>query len=43
MGADGSDVSDGITDKFSDLIFVLFDQTLAEGGNCKIPHFCEKT
>jgi molecular chaperone HtpG len=38
VGADGSNVSDGITDKFSDLIFVLFDQALlAEGGQLHDP------
>jgi molecular chaperone HtpG len=38
LGADGSNVSDGITDKFSDLIFVLFDQALlAEGGQLQNP------
>ncbi len=38
VGADGSSVSDGITDKFSDLILVLFDQALlAEGGQLQDP------
>ena len=38
VGADGSNVSDGITDKFSDLIYVLFDQALlAEGGQLQDP------
>ena len=38
MGADGSNVSDGITDKFSDLTLVLFDQALlAEGGQLQNP------
>jgi len=38
VGADGANVSDGITDKFSDLILVLFDQALlAEGGQLQDP------
>jgi len=38
VGADGSNVSDGITDKFSDLTLVLFDQALlAEGGQLQDP------
>ena len=38
VGADGSNVSDGITEKFKDLVLVLFDQALlAEGGQLQDP------
>ena len=37
-GSRRSNVSDGITDKFSDLTLVLFDQALlAEGGQLQDP------
>ena len=44
MGADGANVSDGITDKFSDLILVLFDQALSlRRTTSKSITFCQET